>query len=107
MNFHYSKQNLDPGEAKLQRALEILPGAVSWATLIILVLLSIFFPFTAAILIVAFYLCWLLRLLYMTLFLVLSYVQLDKEKDTDWMARIAGLNSSLASKDITHLVFTV
>ena len=56
MDFHYSKQHLTPGEARLQRCLEILPGAVSWASLVTLVLLSIFFPFTAAIFILPFYL---------------------------------------------------
>jgi len=112
MDFHYSKQHLTPGEARLQRRLEILPGAVSWASLVTLVLLSIFLPFTAAIFIVAFYLCWLLRLLYMTLFLVLSTIRLDIEKKTDWRTRIAGIDALTAhngqtppaSKDILHLV---
>ncbi len=94
MDFHYSKQHLTPGEARLQRRLEILPGAVSWASLVTLVLLSIFLPFTAAIFIVAFYLCWLLRLLYMTLFLVLSTIRLDIEQKTDWRARLAGMDKT-------------
>src|SRR5476651_401330 len=93
MKFNYSKENLKPREAKLQRALEILPGASSWTVLLGLIFLSIFFPFSAAILIVAFYLSWILRVLYSTLFLVLSYLQLNIEKNTDWMRRIHGIDN--------------
>ena len=45
MKFHYSKENLKPRQAKLQRFLEILPGACSWSVLLGLIFLSIFFPF--------------------------------------------------------------
>ena len=92
MKFHYSKEKLKPRQAKLQRFLEILPGACSWAVLLGLVFLSIFFPFSAAILIVAFYLSWILRVLYSTIFLVLSYLQMSIEKNTDWMLRIQGID---------------
>ena len=92
MRFKYSKENLCPQDAIWQRRLEILPGVASWGTLIGMFLLSIFYPFTAAIITICFYLCWLLRLLYMTLFLVLSYVRLNMEKKTNWMERINGID---------------
>src|SRR5476649_1948117 len=92
MKFHYSKENLKPREAKLQRFLEILPGASSWGVLLGLIFLSIFFPYWAAILIVAFYLSWIMRVLYSTLFLLLSYLQLNIEKNTNWMRRIQGID---------------
>ncbi len=92
MIFHYSKENLKPRQAKLQRILEILPGACSWGVLLSLIFLSIFYPFCAAVLIVAFYLSWIMRVLYSTFFLVLSYLQLNIEKSTDWMRRIHGLD---------------
>ena len=44
MKFHFSKENLNNGQAKLQRSLEILPGACSWSVLLGLIFLSIFFP---------------------------------------------------------------
>jgi len=90
MKFHYSKENLKPRVAKLQRYLEILPGACSWSVLLGLIFLSIFFPFSAAILIVAFYLSWIMRVLYSTIFLLLSYLQLNIERNTNWMRRIQG-----------------
>jgi len=92
LKFHYSKENLKPAQARLQRFLEILPGACSWSVLLGLIFLSIFFPFGAAILIVAFYLSWIMRVLYSTFFLVLSYLQLSIESNTDWMRRIQGID---------------
>jgi len=93
MKFHFSKENLKPRPARLQRFLEILPGASSWSVLLGLILLSIFLPFIAAILIVAFYLSWIMRILYSTIFLVLSYLMLNIETNTDWMNRIHGIDN--------------
>ena len=92
MKFHYSKENLPPREARLQRFLEILPGLSTWTVLLGLIFFSIFFPFSAAVLIVAFYLSWILRILYSTIFLLLSYLRLNIEKKTDWMERIHGID---------------
>ena len=93
MKFHYSKENLPLRQERLQRFLEILPGATTWSVLLGLVFLSIFFPISAAILIVAFYLSWILRILYSTIFLLLSYLRLNIEKKTDWMDRIHGIDN--------------
>ncbi len=92
MRFNYSKNNLSPQETLWQRRLEILPGLLSWITLVGMIILSIFWPFTAAIITISFYLWWLLRLLYMTLFLVLSWVRLNMENKTDWMERVHGID---------------
>ena len=92
MKFNYSKENLKPKEARLQRSLEILPGASSWSVLLGLIFLSIFFPLIAAILIVAFYLSWIMRVLYSTFFLVLSYLHMNIESKTDWMRRIQSID---------------
>src|SRR5580692_9368061 len=106
MRFHYSKENLKPRDARLQRALEILPGLCSWMVLLGLIFLSIFFPFIAAILIVAFYLSWIMRILYSTIFLVLSYLQMNIENKTDWMRRIQGIdNIRPYLKEITNKKF--
>jgi len=93
VKFHYSKENLPLRQERLQRFLEILPGATTWSVLLGLVFLSIFFPISAAILIVAFYLSWILRILYSTIFLLLSYLRLNIEKKTDWMDRIHGIDN--------------
>ncbi len=92
MDFNFSKHNLDPKQQKLQRLLEMLPGLTSWTILIGMTVLSFVRPIPAAILIIAFEFYWLLRLVYVTLFLVLSYYALMAERRTDWMERIKGID---------------
>ena len=92
MTFQFSRQHLAPGDHRLERCFEILPGAASWSMLIGLGLLSWFRPLTAAIVVIAYDLYWLLRLFYMTLFLMGSSIRLAIERDTDWLARIRAID---------------
>lgn len=92
MRFNYSSKNLSLTESIWQRRLEILPGFLSWTTLIGMVLISILYPFIGAGITICFYLWWLLRLLYLTIFLVLSYIRLNAELKTDWMRRVKGID---------------
>lgn len=86
--FSFTRQGLKGYEWFLQRTLEILPGAMSWSILIGMTWMAFSEPLSAAVLIIAFYLYWLLRLWYMTFFLIISYLRLSIEKETDWMMRI-------------------
>jgi len=92
MSFRFSRHRLVRRERILQRVLEMLPGATSWAVLLGMPLLAFWKPVVAAVLIIAFDLYWLLRLFYMTIFLVLSSMRLSAERSTDWMARVRGLD---------------
>ncbi|MBD3426904.1 MAG: hypothetical protein GF409_06705 [Candidatus Omnitrophica bacterium] len=92
MEFRFTGNNLSGKEAKLQRAFEIVPGATSWTIIVGMMILALLEPLMAAVIIIAFYLYWLLRLIYMTLFLILSYFRLSAEEDTDWMERVRGLD---------------
>ena len=87
-NFDFSRRNLSGKEAKLERLFGILPGLTSWTILISLSLLSFLKPLLAAALMIAIYFYWLLRLVYMTVFLLLSYFRLSIEQGIDWMERI-------------------
>lgn len=93
MVFNFSRHGLKGGERKLQRVLEIIPGLTSWCIILGMLILSFWQPFAAAIIIIAFDIYWLLKLLYLTLFLVLSYFRLSLEDKTDWMARVKGLDN--------------
>ena len=73
MRFHFSRRGLRGREAWLQRAGELLPGAASWTLLVGMVAVSCWRPVAAAMLVIAFALYWLLRLFYMTFFLVISH----------------------------------
>ena len=92
MKFVYSRSGLSKKEAFLQRLFEVLPGLTSWFLILGLVALSIWMPLLAAIIMIAFMLAWILRLFFLTIFLYLSYIRLSIEKDTDWLARIDGLD---------------
>lgn len=92
MEFTFSASGLGPKERAVQRFFEILPGAVSWSIILGMAGLSFIKPLTAAVIVIAFNLYWLLRLLYMTLFLILSYIRLSSEKKTDWMKRVRGVD---------------
>ncbi len=92
MKFRYSRHGLSKKEALLQRFFETLPGLASWTLILGLVALSIWAPLVAAIAVFVFMLAWVLRLFYLTIFLLLSYVRLSIEKDTDWLGRIRGMD---------------
>jgi hypothetical protein len=79
---------LAPKEKKLERFFGFLPGLTSWSILIGLAMLSFLKPIAAAGVMIAIYFYWFLRLLYMTLFLILSYFRLSVEEGVDWMDRI-------------------
>jgi len=93
MNFNFSKYGITGGEKTLQRVFEIMPGLASWTIILGMVILSFWKPLVAAVLIIAFDFYWILKLFYLTLFLILSYYRLSLEKNTDWMKRMRGLDN--------------
>lgn len=92
MNFVYSRKNLNRREEFSQRFFEILPGLTSWVLILGLLVLSFFLPLVSSILVIAFLLAWILRLFYLTIFLMLSYFRLSLEKQTQWLERVRGLD---------------
>ncbi len=95
MIFRFSRRTESSAEAAWQRALEIVPGALSWTIIIGMTVLSFARPLHAAIIVIAFDLYWLFRLFHMTLFLILSYLRLSIERETDWIARVRDLDKTL------------
>lgn len=70
-----------------RRVWEILPGFLSWATLIGLSLLAFIVPFWIAIFIIAYDLYVFIRAFYMSVHLVYAYRRLRKEAHLDWLGR--------------------
>jgi len=102
-HFNFSIRNLQGQEKRLQRILEMIPGLSSWSILLGMILLSFVKPIVAAVIIIAFNFFWLLRLLYMTAFLVISYIRLKSEDKTVWLNRVKGLdhlNDNLSEQKI-------
>ncbi|MBF0331380.1 MAG: glycosyltransferase family 2 protein [Candidatus Omnitrophica bacterium] len=93
MAFIYSRNNLIGRQKALGRFFEILPGALSWLLLIGMFILSFKASFIAALIMIAFILYWVMRLFYMNIFLIISYVRLAVEARTDWMERIRDVDN--------------
>lgn len=99
MRFVYSKENLDKREQKLQRLFEMIPGVVSWTVLLAILFLSFVKPLVASIVAIAFIFYWFLRLIYMTIFLVLSFAKLRVESKIDWSQKTKSEEALLAQDD--------
>ena len=85
--FNFSHQTADASEALRERLFGMLPACLSWASLAGLVVFCVARPLDAVLVVIAIDIYWLMRMLYMTLFLILAYAVLAVEKETDWMER--------------------
>lgn len=101
-SFQFSHHQLTRGERRLERFFEILPGLTSWSVLIGMVALSYFQPVIAALAMVLFNFYWLLRLFYLTIFLMMAYLRLSLEERTNWSERIAQIDALRKSKSFSN-----
>lgn len=84
-------------DKKLYRFLEILPGSISWATLIILIFLSWVKPVFTAYFLIAFDVYWLLLVIFLGIHLLSSYGKMKKNIKIDWQK----LCAELGEKELT------
>ncbi len=85
----------------LYRALEILPGFLSWLTLLGLIILSYFQPLWVAYFIIVFDVYWLLLVIYLSIHLLAAYKKLKANLKVDWQAKCQALPNW---QKIWHLV---
>ncbi len=102
----------DLSEFRLYRILEIMPGFLAWTTLFLVVVLSMFVPVFMAIFIIAFDVYWLIKTVYLSLHLRVSYNKLKKNLKINWLDRLNQLetvNYKLKTvkswQDIYHFIF--
>jgi len=101
----------------LYRLLEMLPGVLSWGTLLVLVVFSYLEPVGVAYFIIAFDVYWLLLVIYLGIHLWDAYRKLQRNKRIDWEQKCLELKNDpspaqanslakqgLAYTDIHHLV---
>ncbi len=79
--------DLTGSDRKLYRVFEILPGILSWTTLLGLVLFSFLKPVWVAYFIIAFDVYWLLLVVYLGIHLFVSYRKMKENLRIDWKAR--------------------
>lgn len=70
------------------RFFEILPGALSWATIILMFLLSWLTPVAVAIFIILFDIYWLLKTIYLSLHLRATFAKMKENLKINWLERL-------------------
>lgn len=88
----------------MKRFFEILPGVLSWATLIGVALLSWLTPVGMAIFIIFFDVYWFLKTFYLSIHLRISYRKMRANMQTDWLAKLQSDPAAAAWPDIYHLI---
>jgi cellulose synthase/poly-beta-1,6-N-acetylglucosamine synthase-like glycosyltransferase len=107
--------DLTGGDKAVYRFFEILPGFLSWATLLLVVLCSWLAPVFIAFFIIVFDIYWLLKTIYLSFHLRASFSQMRKNLKINWLERVELLenlpHSSFGKggsarnwEDIYHLV---
>ena len=105
-----AKDLKNPKERVLFRFFEILPGLLSWGTLITIFILSWLRPPWMAIFIIAFVIYWFFRAVYFYFHLRSSYRKMKINEKTDWLGELDRLKLSKpvlpikSWQDIYHLV---
>ncbi|PIP28333.1 MAG: hypothetical protein COX29_01645 [Candidatus Moranbacteria bacterium CG23_combo_of_CG06-09_8_20_14_all_35_22] len=77
----------DPKERRIQRTLEMIPGILTWVTLIGMFVFSFLLPVYVAIFIIVFDIYWIYRTIFIAYYSVEGYRKLKKGKEIDWWER--------------------
>lgn len=75
----------------MYRFLEILPGFLAWLTIVLMFLLSWLTPAAAAIFIILFDTYWLLKTVYLSFHLRLTFQKMRKNMKINWQAKLSGI----------------
>lgn len=88
----------------VKRFFEILPGALAWATIILMVLFSWLLPAWVSVFIILFDVYWLLKTIYLSLHLRATFSEMKKNLAVDWQVRLKELTSTPHWEDLYHLI---
>jgi hypothetical protein len=92
-----------PKDRRLFRFLEIMPGVLSWGTLILMIILSWRAPVFAAFFIITFDIYWLLKTVFLAFHQRFSYRRMKQNLKVDWLKKLE--ESPLKNwQEIYHLV---
>src|SRR3989338_6776363 len=102
----------DLKDRRIYRALEIMPGLLAWVTIALIIVLSFLLPLWIAVFIIIFDVYWLIKTVYLSLHLRISYNKLKENMKINWLERLNQLPvpsyrlPALKSwQDIYHLIF--
>jgi hypothetical protein len=83
----------DPKERRIQRTLEIIPGVLTWITLLGMFFLSMIVPIWMAIFIIIFDIYWIFRTIFIAYYSVAGYRKLKEGKNIDWWERCQNISN--------------
>jgi hypothetical protein len=84
--FQYpNPRTANPRGHRLQRIFEVIPGILTWFTLLGMFVFSFFVPVWVAVFIIAFDIYWLYRTVYISTYSILAYRKMKRHKLIDWM----------------------
>ncbi len=75
----------------VKRLYEVLPGALAWATIVLMFVLSRFIPTAVAIFIILFDIYWLLKTIYLSLHLRATFTTVRRNLAVDWFGELEKL----------------
>jgi len=84
----FARDLKNPKERWVFRFLEILPGLISWGTILLMVFLSHRHPVWTAFFIIAFDIYWLLKTLFLSFHQQFSYRKMKANLKTDWLQKL-------------------
>ena len=90
----------------MQRFFEIIPGALAWATIVLMFLLSWLTPTWVAVFIILFDIYWLLKTIYFSLHLRATFTIMRKNMEVDWLGKLKAdaQSGGVGWERIRHLV---
>lgn len=83
----------NPKERRIQRILEIIPGTLTWATLLGMIIFSFLFPLWVAVFVILFDIYWILRTIFIAYYSVQGYRKLNEGKNIDWWERCQNIKN--------------
>ena len=82
----------------LSRVLEMVPGTISWAILILPLWLSFSYPWLVAYFVLSFDFYWLCRALWFSAAVIIAFRRIREVLSVDWTVRLAGLADPAARR---------
>lgn len=77
----------EPAKRRVQRFFELIPGLMTWTTLLGMLALSFFLPVWAAIFVIVFDIYWIHKAFYISLFSLAGHHDVEEGKRIDWWER--------------------
>jgi len=90
-NFPNPKTEI-PKERRVQRMLEVIPGILTWATLLGMIFFSFLLPIWISVFIIIFDIYWIYRTIFITFYSILAYRKLREGKKINWWERCQNIS---------------